>query len=65
MMRKSQHGLEFEMWPISPRRKQSGVSATKYWIGLELPCELSGLSMTQITAVRKMVMRAYNDGRKA
>lgn len=65
MMLKSQHPLEFDLWPISPRRRSEVVTATKYWMDLNLPCELSGLSMTQLTAVRKLVVKAYNDGRKA
>lgn len=64
-MPKSQHPLEFDLWPISPRRRSEVVSATKYWIDLELPGCLTALSMTQLTAVRKLVVKAYNDGRKA
>lgn len=56
--------LNFDIWPISPR-KTAEVSATKYWIKLELPGELTTLSMTQLTAVRKLVTAAYNAGRKA
>lgn len=41
-----------------------GISAAKYWIGLELPPELCQLNMRQLTALRKMVTRAYNAGRK-
>lgn len=56
--------LEFDLWPISPR-KTDEVSATKYWMKLELPGELTTLSMTQLTAVRRIVVAAYNAGRKA
>lgn len=65
MMLKSQQGLDFDLWPLSPRRRSDGVSATKYWIDLELPGCLTTLSMTQLTALRKLVVKAYNDGRKA
>lgn len=64
-MLKSQHPLEFDLWPLSPRRRSDVVNATKYWIDLELPGCLTGLSMTQLTAIRKLVVKAYNDGRKA
>ena len=56
--------LNFDIWP-KPTAKTSEVSATKYWIKLELPGELTTLSMTQLTAVRKLVVAAYNAGRKA
>lgn len=65
MMLKSQQGLDFEIWPLSPRRRSEVVSATRYWLDLELPAQLSGLSMSQLTAVRKLVVKAYNAGRKA
>lgn len=44
-------------------RKREGVSATKYWIALELPIELCSLTMRQLTALRRMVVKAYGDGR--
>lgn len=65
MMLKSQHPLEFDLWPISPRRRADSVSATKYWMDLELPGCMTGLTMTQLTALRRLVVNAYNAGRKA
>lgn len=64
-MLKSQQGLDFDIWPISPRRRSDTVSATQYWIDLELPGCMTNLTMTQLTALRRMVVKAYNDGRKA
>lgn len=64
MMLKSQHGLDFDIWPISPRRRGDTVSATQYWIDLELPGCMTNLTMTQLTALRKMIVKAYNAGRK-
>lgn len=55
--------LDFELWPISAAKQ--GVSATKYWLDVELPGELSDLSMMQLTALRKMVVKAFNEGKKA
>lgn len=54
--------LSFDIQRV-PRRC-GVVSATKYWIGLELPTELCSLSMRQLTALRKMVTKAFNEGRK-
>lgn len=65
MMRKSQQNLDFDIWPISPRRRTESVSATQYWMDLDLPGCMTGLSMTQLTALRRMVVNAYNAGRKA
>jgi len=64
-MLKSQHPLEFDLWPISPRRRSHTVSATKYWMDLELPGCMTGLTMTQLTALRRLVVNAYNAGRKS
>ena len=65
MMLKSQHPLEFDLWPISPRRRSDSVSATKYWMDLDLPGCMTGLTMTQLTALRRLVVNAYNAGRKS
>lgn len=51
--------LTFDIEP-----KPTAVSATKYWIKVELPPELCELNMRQLTALRKMVTKAYNAGRK-
>ena len=49
---------------IKPKAKPVSNASTKYWMALKLPCELSGLSMQQLTALRKMVQSAYTAGRK-
>lgn len=38
--------------------------STAHWAKVRLPHELEGLSMAQITAVRKMVQAAFTAGRK-
>lgn len=54
--------MKFDIWS-APVKKE--VSATKYWLDVELPGELCDLSMQQLTALRKMVVKAFNEGKKA
>lgn len=63
-MRKTQQSLDFEIFPIAPRRRLE-LSATKYWLDLELPGCMTDLSMTQLTALRRMVVSAFNAGRRS
>lgn len=56
--------MNFDLYPISPARRPS-VSGAKYWMQLELPGELINLNMQQLTALRKMVMKAYEAGRRS
>lgn len=53
--------MKFDIWPVPTKRE---VAAAKYWIGVELPGELTDLSMTQLTALRKMVTKAFTEGKK-
>lgn len=56
--------LDFDLYPTSPARRP-GASAAKYWMALELPGEFANLNMQQLTALRRMVMKAYDAGKKA
>ena len=56
--------LNFDIYPIDSVKRYE-VSGTKYWMALELPGEFANLNMQQLTALRKMVVSAYNAGRKA
>lgn len=56
--------LDFDLYPISPARKPEASSA-KYWMKLELPGEFENLTMLQLTALRKIVMKAYEAGRRS
>lgn len=56
--------MNFDLYPISPARRPS-ISGAKYWMQLELPGEFANLNMQQLTALRKMVMKAYEAGRRS
>lgn len=53
--------MNFDIWAAPTKRE---VSAAKYWIDIELPGELINLNMQQLTALRKMVTKAFNEGKK-
>lgn len=53
--------MSFDIWAVPAK---SELSATKYWLKVELPGELTDLSMQQLTALRKMVVKAFNEGKK-
>lgn len=56
--------MNFDLYPISAARQPS-VSGAKYWMALKLPGEFENLTMLQLTALRKIVMKAYEAGRKS
>lgn len=39
-------------------------ASSRYWVKCKLPDELLGLTMTQLTALRKLVQRAFTDGKQ-
>ena len=55
--------LNFDIYRLDSV-KPATPSSTKYWMALELPGEFANLNMQQLTALRRMVMKAYDAGRK-
>lgn len=40
------------------------MNSAQYWIKLRLPYELDGLTMQQLTALRKLVQGAFTAGKQ-
>ena len=40
------------------------MTGAQYWLKLKLPYQLENLTMEELTALRKLVSKAYNQGRK-
>ena len=41
------------------------MNSAQYWVKLKLPIELIELNMKQLTALRRMVHNAFNEGKKS
>ena len=40
------------------------MNSAQYWVKINLPLELIELNMKQLTALRRMVQKAFNEGKK-
>jgi hypothetical protein len=40
------------------------VNSSQYWLKQKLPSEFDSLNMKQLTALRRMVQKAFNTGKK-
>ena len=40
------------------------MNSAQYWVKIKLPYELMDLSMKELTAVRLLVQKAFNAGKK-
>lgn len=40
------------------------MTSTQYWLKLKLPYQFDELNMEQLTALRRMVQKAFNEGKK-
>lgn len=40
------------------------MNSTQYWMKLKLPLVFDNLNMQQLTALRRMVQQAFNEGKK-
>lgn len=41
------------------------MNAPQYWVKLKLPAELIELNMKQLTALRRMIYKSFNEGKKS
>lgn len=41
------------------------MTGAQYWLKLKLPYQLQDLSMEELTALRIMIQKAFNAGRKS
>ena len=45
--------------------KKEKMNFAQYWVKIKLPLELTELNMKQLTALRRMVQKAFNEGKKS
>ena len=45
--------------------KKEKVNSAQYWVKIKLPIELTELKMKQLTELRRMVQKAFNEGKKS
>jgi len=46
-------------------KQSKAVTSTQYWAKIRLPLVFDELNMQQLTALRLMVQKAFNEGKKS
>jgi hypothetical protein len=52
------------MFIVRRSYKEHEVNSSQYWLKQKLPAEFDSLNMKQLTALRRMVQKAFNTGKK-
>ena len=64
--KKASYGASMALCGQDLLMKQSkAVTSTQYWAKIRLPLVFDELNMQQLTALRLMVQKAFNEGKKS